>query len=404
MRITPLLGAGALALALTAGAAWAQAPAEGAAAAGGPVTPAVAPAAAAGGLAGIRSANIFEIAPDAAADPHYAEQTNGERARVQPGNNAPMWRSISAGVTGYSSLPKSEAPEAGNLIQPMVQYPGSRYTNAGEAWRQVRNHWLLPYGGALLLIVLVALVLMFVTRGSIGQSRNDGPRRIERFTPFERSAHWINALAFVLLVISGVTIGFGKFFLQPVLGLQLTGGLTYGLKTLHNFVGPVFAVSLVVVLLTFIADNLPRAGDLAWLKNAGGLLGGHEAPSHRFNLGEKGLFWLGMFVAGLIAVTSGLLLDKLVPGWGETRAQMQIAHMVHLSATVLMMALLFGHIYMGTVGMRGAYKAMQTGWVDDAWAREHHALWYEDVMAGKIPAQRSGQPAQEQAGTRTASA
>ncbi|MEP6965194.1 MAG: formate dehydrogenase subunit gamma, partial [Polaromonas sp.] len=110
----------------------------------GVVTPAAdAPAA----VGGIQGQNIFEVKPDASAAPGYDRQTNGERAKVQPGNNAPMWRQVGQGVTGYSSLPRSEAPEAGNLIQPFVQYPGSRLTNAGEAWRQVRNNWLIPYGG-----------------------------------------------------------------------------------------------------------------------------------------------------------------------------------------------------------------------------------------------------------------
>ena len=106
---------------------------------------------------GVQSANIFEVKPAASEDPGYATQTNGERAQVQPGNNAPMWRQVGGGVTGYSSLPVTQAPEAGNLIQPFVQYPGSRVTNAGEAWRQVRNQWILPYGGSLLLIALLAL-------------------------------------------------------------------------------------------------------------------------------------------------------------------------------------------------------------------------------------------------------
>ena len=56
-------------------------------------------------VGGVKSANIFEIAPDASADPNYARQNNGERAKVQPGNNAPVWRQVSGGVTGYSSLP-----------------------------------------------------------------------------------------------------------------------------------------------------------------------------------------------------------------------------------------------------------------------------------------------------------
>ena len=119
-----------------------------------PAAPAATPAAVAAPSGGIRSANIFEVKPDADADPNYANQTNAERAKVQPGNNAPIWRQVGTGVNGFSSLPKSEAPEAGNLIQPFVQYPGSRLTNAGEAWRQVRNNWLIPYGGSLLLIVI----------------------------------------------------------------------------------------------------------------------------------------------------------------------------------------------------------------------------------------------------------
>ena len=115
--------------------------------------PAGAAAPASGQMGGIKGANIFEIAPDANKDPKDPEQTNAERGKVQPGNNAPMWRDVGKGVTGYSSLPY---PEAGNLIQPFVNYPGARLTNAGEAWRQVRNQWIIPYGGSVLLIVAVA--------------------------------------------------------------------------------------------------------------------------------------------------------------------------------------------------------------------------------------------------------
>lgn len=354
-------------------------------------------------MPGIRSANIFEIAPGAASDPNYANQTNGERARVQPGNNAPMWRAVGAGATGYSSLPKSEAPEAGNLIQPMVQYPGSRFTTAGEAWRQVRNNWLIPYGGSLVLIALVALAILYFAKGSLGQARNDGPPVIERFTPFERSAHWLNAIAFVLLAVSGIVMAFGKFFLQPVLGLHLFGWLSYLLKNIHNFAGPLFAVSLVIVLITFLKDNIASIWDLLWLKNAGGMFGGKQVPSHRFNPAEKGMYWWGMFFPGLLAVVSGLVLNKLIPGLGITRGEMQIAHMIHLVATVIMMSMVFGHIYMGTLGVRGAYKAMRTGWVDEEWAKEHHELWYDDIVAGKIPAQRSGQGASAQPPVQTAS-
>lgn len=319
------------------------------------------------------------------------DDTNAERARSQPGNNAPFWRAVrdSGEQAGYSSLP---AQEAGVLIQQMTQYPGSLRTTAGEAWRQVRNDWIVPYGGALILIVAVAIGLFYWRKGAMDVHEPPTGRLIERFTYFERAAHWTNAIAFSVLAISGIVMAFGKFFLLPILGGTVFGWLAYALKNLHNFAGPVFAVSLLVVILTFIKDNLPSRDDLAWLAKGGGLASGTHVPSHRFNAGEKIVFWAGVLALGLVVVGSGLVLDKLVPGWGETRGQMQVAHMVHATAAVLMMAMFLGHIYMGTIGMKGAYRAMKTGYVDESWAREHHELWYDDIRAGKIPAQRS-QPA-----------
>jgi formate dehydrogenase subunit gamma len=387
-----LLNALALTAALASGLAAAQAqnPAAGGAVSGTPApqAPSVqAPAAQQPG--GIRSQNIFDVKPEASADPNYFQQSNAERMKVQPGNNAPMWRQVGQGVTGHSSLPVSQAPEAGNLIQPMVKYPGSRLTNAGEAWRQVRNEWIIPYGAALLFVMLLAIAIFFFTRGPIGLHGTETGRKIERFTPFERATHWSNAIAFVTLAVSGLVMAFGQFFLLPIIGASLFGLLTYALKTIHNFVGPLFVVTLVLMFITFVRDNLPRVADLKWLAKGGGLFGGKEVPSHRFNAGEKVVFWGGILVLGSIVAASGLFLDKLLPGFVYTRGEMQIAHMVHGVATMLMMALIMGHIYIGTLGMKGAYHAMRHGYVDETWAREHHEYWYEDIAAGKIPAQRS---------------
>ena len=337
----------------------------------------------------VKSQNIFEVKPDASTEPGYATQSNAERTKVQPGNNAPVWRQVGSGVAGYSSLPKSEAPEAGVLIQPYVQYPGSRLTNAGEAWRQVRNHWIIPYGGSLILIVLVAIALFYWGIGPIKVKEPDTGRKVERFTAFERSAHWTNAIAFSVLAISGLVLAFGKFILLPVIGASLFGWLTFVLKNMHNFAGPVFAISLLVVIATFMRDNLPAKGDMNWMLKGGGMLGSDEVKSGRFNAGEKITFWGGVLVLGLIAVASGLFLDKLLPGLVYERSSMQIAHMVHAVSNVAMMCMFLGHIYMGTLGTQDAYKGMKTGYVDEAWAKQHHALWLEDIKSGKLPAQRS---------------
>ena len=355
--------------------AWGGALAQGAA-------PSVAPSA----TPAIQSPSIHDVKPDASNEPGYAKQSNAERAQVQPGNNAPMWRQVSAGVTGYSSLP---TPEAGNLVQPFVQVPGMRANNAGEVWRQVRNQWIIPYGGALLLIVLAAIGIFYWRVGTIALHGAPTGRQIERFTPFERAAHAANAMAFVILAVSGIVIAFGKFFILPVIGTTLFGWLAYALKTAHNFAGPVFAVSLLIVIATFIKDNLPRSEDVTWLLRGGGLLSEHEVASHRFNAGEKVLFWVGMLGLGLIVVGSGLVMDKLVPGLLYERSTMQVAHVIHGVATTLMTVMIMGHAYMGTIGTAGAYQGMKTGYVDETWAKEHHELWYDDVKSGKIPAQRS---------------
>lgn len=316
------------------------------------------------------------------------DESNAERGKTQPGNNAPFWRAVreSGNSEGFTTLP---GVEKGVLIQPFVQYPGSRFTTAGEAWREVRNRWIIPYGGALLLIALGAIALFYWRKGPIGGHVPETGRQVERFTPFERSAHWAIAITFVVLAVSGVVMAFGKYFLLPVMGGTLFGWLSYALKTAHNFAGPVFAVALVVVILTFLRDNLPRKGDLHWLAKAGGMLGEHEVPSHRFNAGEKLLFWVGVFLLGAVVVASGLVLDKLIPGLAYLRGDMQVAHMVHAIASILMVALFIGHIYMGTIGVKGAYRSMRTGYVDESWAKEHHEWWYDDVKSGKIPAQRS---------------
>ncbi len=320
-----------------------------------------------------------------------ADETNAQRAISQPGNNAPFWRGArnSGNQPGVIAMPGAEK---GVLIQAFTQYPGSHFTTAGEAWRQVRNNWIIPYGGALVLIMLVALALYYFAKGPLGHDNNKGARAIERFTYFERASHWSNAAAFVVLALSGIVMAWGQFFLLPVLGHALFGWLTYVLKTAHNFAGPLFAVSLLIVFITFLRDNFPDRGDLNWLLKGGGIFGGAEPASGRFNAGEKIVFWVGVFLLGIFIVSSGLVLDKLIPGVGELRSDMQIAHMVHSVSAALMIVMFLGHIYIGTIGMKGAYRAMKTGYVNEGWARAHHEYWYDDIKAGKIPAQRTPPP------------
>ncbi|WUR15300.1 formate dehydrogenase subunit gamma [[Empedobacter] haloabium] len=318
------------------------------------------------------------------------KQDQAERTRVQPGNAAPVWRSVNAGTEHYSSLPYREA---GVLIQQKVQYPGQeRAVSAGEAWRRFRNGPLLHVGGWLFLAAIAACAALYFIAGPL---KIKGPltgRLIERFTPGERLIHWSVAITFVILMLSGLTMAFGKFVLMPLIGHGLFGWLTYALKTVHNFVGPLFAVSLLAMIVKFARDNLPVKADVKWLLSLGGAIGGKHPHAGRFNGGEKIWFWGGVLAMGVLVTASGFVLDKIVPGLDYTRHLMQLSNVVHLVAASLVMAASLGHIYLGTLGMQGAYRAMRDGYVDDQWAKEHHDLWYDEVVRGDVPRVRSQEP------------
>ena len=346
--------------------AQAQAPTQAQADANNPATHPVQP------FAGVASENIFNVPRrDVAAE----ARSQQERSVTQPGNNAPVWREVNSDQHHYSSLPDKEA---GVLIQ-----------RTGQQWRLFRNGVLTVWGGWLLILVPAAIMAFFAWRRTIPLKSPRTGRMIERFTPTERFVHWAVAISFVILAISGIVILFGKHFLLPIMGHTLFGWLTYILKNLHNLTGPVFTLSIIATFVVFVRDNMPNRQDVVWVRKLGGLASGAHVPSARFNAGEKMWFWGGMVLLGLVLSASGWVLDMIVPGLDYYRATMQIAHVIHGVSAVVMIVLACGHIYMGTIGMEGAYRAMRDGYVDEAWAREHHEIWYDDIQSGKIPAQRS---------------
>lgn len=327
-----------------------------------------------------------------AEDPYAVEQR--ERARVQPGNNQPVWSEVRSGQANHTSLP---GRETGVLIQPQARFIGQdKFSTAGEAWRQFRNGPLTFWGGWLLVIVTLVIAALYFAKGPISLHEKPSGRLIERFTVAERWAHWTMGISFVVLGITGLIMLFGKHVLLPVIGYTLFAWLASLAKNLHNFVAPLFMVSLLVFIVMYVKDNLPKSYDFAWFgKVIGFFFRGEHIPSGRFNAGEKAWFWGGVVLLCLIVSVSGLIL--LFPNFDQLRTTMQEAHVVHAVAALLVIAASLGHIYMGTIGVEGAYQSMRTGYVDEIWAKEHHLYWYEEVKSGKVPAAGGAVPQASQA-------
>ncbi len=325
--------------------------------------------------------------------PAAGDDDQAKRQLVQPGNNAPVWREVQSGQQAYTSI---KGQETNVLIQPAMKLPGQPWTTAGEAWRLFRNNLITPIGGWLFAAVLAAIGVFYWFKGPVKLHERPTGRLIQRFTPFERYVHWVMAIAFCILAVTGLILLLGKYVLLPVIGYTLFAWLSSLSKNLHNFVGPLFALSLVVFIVRYIADNVPRGYDFGWFKSAGGMFGGKHVPSGKYNAGEKAWFWIGVVALSTIVAVTGLILN--FPNFDQVRAVMIQANIIHAIAGIAVMILALGHIYMGTLGVDGAYQNMRYGYTDETWAKEHHQLWYEDVKSGKVKAETAtGVPASPQA-------
>jgi len=293
-------------------------------------------------------------------------QQQAERQQVQPLNNAPVWREVRSEGDFYTSI---KGRETGVLIQ-----------SAGETWREARVP-LAIVGGVLVLLAVAVLFVFYRLKGPIGTHAKPTGRTIRRFSTIQRVTHWTMGGSFAILGLTGLVVTFGKYILLPVIGYTLFSWLAALAKALHNFVGPVFLVSVPVFIVVYVRDNLPSADDIKWLLKFGGLLSGEHVPSGRFNAGEKGMFWFLVCVVGVVLAVTGVILD--FPNFDQTRSTMQLTNMIHMGTALLGISIAAFHIYLGTVGVKGAYEAMRYGYVDETWAKEHHALWYEEVKSGK---------------------
>lgn len=259
----------------------------------------------------------------------------------------------------------------------------------GRQWRQYHEVYLPWIGTIAMLGMIVLLLVFFLVRGMVRIKAGRSGVNIVRFTAFERFVHWMTATCFILMALTGLNITFGKVALLPLIGPGTFSRWSLAAKYAHNFLSFPFTLGVIVIFCMWLAGNIPNKVDVAWFKRGGGIVGGDDPPAYRFNGGQKVVYWL-VVLAGTIVAVSGYLL--MFPFYGTTIAGMQLAQMVHGTVAVLFVAAMIAHVYIGTIGMEGAFEAMGEGTVDLNWAKQHHSLWLAEEQGRVGPAQSARQP------------
>jgi formate dehydrogenase subunit gamma len=247
---------------------------------------------------------------------------------------------------------------------------------AGRDWRRFHEVTLRWIGGIAIIGMLALLVIFYLSRGMVRIEGGRSGRTIVRFNAFERSVHWMTAVCFIILGLSGLNITFGRPLLLPLMSPEAFTTWSEWAKYAHNYLSFPFTLGVVLIFLMWIGGNIPAAGDIDWLKRGGGIVGRDHPPAGRFNAGQKIVYWIVVLGGGAAAVSGYVLI---FPFYGTSIETMQQAEMVHSIVAMLFIAAMLAHTYIGTIGMEGAFEAMGTGTVDRNWAKEHHSTWLEEV-------------------------
>ncbi|KMK65747.1 formate dehydrogenase subunit gamma [Puniceibacterium sp. IMCC21224] len=317
-----------------------------------------------------------------------------------------LWRALRFDEAQVST--QQRGPGAKVLIQ-----------DNGMWWLQFRRGPLITYGGYLLLGTIALLALFYLIRGRIRIEGEKTGTKLERFKLIERASHWMLAGSFLLLGFTGLISLMGRKFLIPTFGHDSFAFIATWSKWLHNNVSWAFIVALVLIFIMWVIHNLPDRTDINWILKGGGIIGHGHPPAKKFNVGQKLIFWSVIVLGSSIAVSGlSLLFPFEMPLFGATFAkinalgvpellgfaplpadltphqEMQYSQLWHAIVSFVLMAIILAHIYIGTLGMEGAYDAMGSGLVEEQWAKEHHSLWAEEVKARKGPSPKGATPAE----------
>lgn len=298
--------------------------------------------------------------------PEVAAQVNPRESSV---TEDALFQALGQGgsVSGRVTIPDQAA---GNLIKP-----------DNKAWAVLQGQTLHTLSIVAVVGMLALLTLFYLIRGKIRVDAGLSGRTILRFNAIERFAHWTLASTFIILALTGLNLIIGKSVIMPIIGEAAFGSLSTAGKIAHNYLAWPFMISVALIFVLWVVHNLPNKVDLEWIKQGGGLFKkGVHPPAKKFNAGQKVIFWTVVLGGAALSYT-GIML--LFPAEAGTPADWQFYQTIHALVAAGMSAIVIAHIYIGSVGMEGAFDAMGSGEVDENWAKEHHALWVDEVKGTK---------------------
>ena len=332
---------------------------------------------------------------DLTGNPDQAAPITDQLGTLGGASDPDLWRAFRYSTADITT--QDRGPATTTLIQ-----------DGGMWWLLYREGPLLQLAAYLLGGTILALALFYLVRGRIRIDGEKTGRTITRFKAFERFGHWLLATSFLILGLTGLISLIGRKVLIPAFGHEAFSVIAIGSKWVHNNVSWAFIVALVIVFVVWVIHNIPDRTDVYWLSKAGGLLGGSHPPAKKFNAGQKLIFWSVIILGGSISLSGVSLLFPFefnmfghtfstlngwgVPGWVgmadlpyplEPQEEMQYAQLWHAIVSLILTSIIIAHIYLGSVGMEGAFDAMGKGEVEEQWAREHHSIWAEEVLNSK---------------------
>lgn len=304
-----------------------------------------------------------------------------------------VWRALRYGLADVTV--SSGGAESRVLIQ-----------DRGMWWLQFREGPLRQYGAWVLAGTLAVLALFYMIRGRIRIDGEKTGRTVTRFQAMERFGHWLLAGSFLVLGLTGLVLLFGRKVIIPAFGHDSFATVAQASKWVHNNISWAFMLALVMIFAMWVMHNLPSRTDLKWLAVGGGIFRkGVHPPAKKFNAGQKLIFWSVILLGGSISVSGlALLFPFELPMFAKTfellnqtgapqalglgtlpetlapHEEMQFSQLWHAIVSFGLIAIILAHIYIGSVGMEGAYDAMGSGEVEEQWAREHHSLWLQDLQ------------------------